>query len=355
MENVLLPFLYTSGTTILVIGFFTILLVKNPEKVEKWAAILNKMLSGLGGLFKSAHKRYVKHDLQSRINSFTRSVSKAAPFLEDAKIVVEWTETNQDKKAFLTNGEVILRLRRQDPEDLNFVHGAYWSVATRLLPKVKRYISASQRQALDLYVTTKIIEKEKYNIIDYFLEHYLHPYLEDPTSTISQFYHQFDKIDRYGVFYPVLLQELYFLSMKVFGRPKEDKIIVEVTRLIEFLEKVATRNVGEETKLEFTGEYCRFAIVIIGKAYKMSQEGTRLYIDFIKKYVLPQRVETIYLLGKYEYREFINEVCEHLDVSCKPYATHHYVGELQANGKKRQEEQYLVVLRTSDAQVYQGS
>jgi len=354
MEEVLIALLYTGGSTMVVIAIVVSVLVKNPEKVEKWAAILNKILSGVGGVFRSAHKRYVKHDLQSRINSFIKNETKTAPFLEDTRVVVEWVDSNQDKKGFLENGNVILRLRREDPEDLNFVHGTYWSVATRLIPKVKRYVSPSQRQALDLYVTASIIEKEKYQVIEYFLEHYLHPYMEDTNSKISKLYHQFDKIDKYGVFYPILLQELYFLSMKVYGSPKDDNIIVEVTRLVDFLERVATRKIGEEIKLDFTGTYCRFAIVIIGKAHRISLEGTDPYIDYIKGKVLPQKVETIYLLGKYEYHEFIDEVCDYLDVKCERYATYRYTGELSANGEVYKEEEYLVVLRTSDVTVYQG-
>lgn len=269
-------------------------------------------------------------------------------------MLIEWVDTRQDKKAFFENNRVILRLRREDPEDLNFVHGVYWTVATCLMPKVKRYISPSQRQALDLYVSTKLIDKEKMQVMEQFLEHYLHPYLDDTASTISRIYDQFHLIDTYGVFYPVLLQELYFLSLKVYGGPRDDSIIVEVTRLIEFLERVATRNVGENIPLDFTGELCRFAIVIIGRTYKMALEGTEVYINYIKSKTLPKKVETIYLLGKYENRDFIDQVCEHLNVSCEPYTTHHYTGEISVNGEKHKEEQYLVVLRTSDAAVYQA-
>ncbi len=97
--------------------------------------------------------------------------------------------------------------------------------------------------------------------------------MDDNSGKIRRFYDQFNTIDNYGVFYPVLLQELYFLSMKVFGGPKDDKIITEVTNLIDFLEKVASRNIGEEIPLDFTGEYCRFVIVIIGKAIRCLLKG----------------------------------------------------------------------------------
>src|SRR5690606_6966345 len=101
-------------------------IVLNPEKLEKWASIFNKILSNFGGIFKSAHRRYVKHDLQSRINSFTKRVSKSAPYFENTQVAIEFVDVHQDRKAFLAEGKAIIRLRRDDPDDLNFVHGSYW-------------------------------------------------------------------------------------------------------------------------------------------------------------------------------------------------------------------------------------
>lgn len=68
MDELLVGVLSSGGVAL----FLAVLLVMNPEKVERWAALLNKGLSKLGWIFKSAHKRYVKHDLQARINSFTK-------------------------------------------------------------------------------------------------------------------------------------------------------------------------------------------------------------------------------------------------------------------------------------------
>ena len=55
-------------------------------------------------------------------------------------------------------------------------------------------------------------------------------------------------MDESGLFYEILLQELAFLGNKVFLGPKHknSKIIVEVTKAIDFLERVAVRTVGEE-------------------------------------------------------------------------------------------------------------
>lgn len=355
MDEVLLFLLKNTIPPIVLVAFFIGIVLYNPEKVEKWGSLANKFLSYINsrfsGVFTQAHKRYVKYDLQSRLNDFTKNVSKSAPYFEDTKISIEWVE-EIDKPKFITNNKPILRLSRHDPHDLNFVKGAYWTVSTKLLPRVKRYISAYQKEALDLYVTTKVIKQEKEKVIEYFLDIYLDPGLERSQGKVRSFYEQLGKIDEYGIFYPILLQELHFLSHKVYGKPKNDDLIVEVNRLVHHLEKIAIRNVGDDkTDLNFSGELCKFAIVIVGKSYKMDQ--TKLYIDFIEKFLIPSKFETIYVLGRYEYREFIDEIGQNFLDLYDVYKKHDYIGDLRRkNGDKVRENQHLVVLRASNLEIY---
>lgn len=342
-----------------IVVIFVVLIALNPEKLEVWASIVNKMLSGFGGAFKSAHRRYVKHDLQGRINSFTKQVSKSAPYFENTQVVIEFVDVQQDKKAFLTEGKTIIRLRRDDPDDLNFVHGSYWAVATCLLPKVKRYISPSQRQALDLYVTQSIIKRQKVHVIEHFLEQYLHPgfngKMEGSQEKVQRLFEQFSKIDKYGVFYPLFLQELYFLSQKVYGGPKKEQIISEASRLVDFLERVSGRLIGQEMELEFRGEYCRFAIVIVGKSFKVESDEHQVYINYIQKIKSTHNLETIYVLGKQENQRFIDEVCGQLSSEFEIYKKHKYEGELSTQNGKVRQKGYLVVVRCLGVELYQSA
>lgn len=267
MSNIIIAFLlgtFGSGAAIAILIFL------NPNKVEQWGSIIGYSLSKLGGVFNSLHKTAVKLDLQGYINDYVSEFSKDLPFLESKKVKVEFVDQTISRKSFLEDGAVVLRLRKDDPDELNFVHGAYLFVSTSLLFKVKRYISQSQRDALDLYITTRIIEKEKPSIRDHFLEEYLHPNLKDSKSERSINYKNMSIIDDGGLFHAVFLEELEFLGSKVFGNSKDDRIISEVRGLMEFLVKVTQRKVGQEdTDLNFKREFCRSAILIVGKATKI--------------------------------------------------------------------------------------
>jgi hypothetical protein len=281
-------------------------------------------------------------------------LSKDAPFLASTKIKVQWTDDTVNRKSFLENDEVILRLRRNDPEDINFVNGAYLFVSTSLLHKAKRYIAPSQRQAIDLYVTTKLIEKEKSTVVGYFLDEYLHKELVDTNAKITELFDKFSKIDRGALFYPVFLQELDFLGDKVFGQRQDDQIIVEVANLVDFLEPVASRSVGEETDLNFEKHYCKFAIVIVGKPKKLTASGD-VYIDFIQKSLVPRKIETIYIIGMWENKPILGHVCQAFSDKYEIFKTKKSKVTLRYNDHEELRDQYLVVLRLRGVSVFQPS
>ncbi len=307
VQTIIIVLLSSFGTGTL-FGIFVFL---NIEKVEKWLAFIGY---AIGKIIKSANKKSVKLDLQGCINDYVKSVSKITPTLETQKIKIELVDENTKITSIMSDGTVILRLRKDDPFDLNFVHGAYLFVSTSLLFRVKRYISQSQRESLDLYVTTRIIEKEKFDVMGYFLDEYLHPRLKDAKSPRAIYYNQLSIIDQGGLFYSVLLEELHILGSKVFGKRQDDKIISEVDGLVAFLEKVSNRVVGdEEVDLNYKREYCRSAIMIVGKKARLIKEEKVPYVKYIREALFKDKVETIYVLGSLENKNIISDVCD--DVS----------------------------------------
>ncbi len=338
------------GTAALIV--IALVFYLNPDKFEKWLSQIYKGLSKLGGFFRGAQKAYVKYDIQGRINEFRGKVSDKAPYFEDIKIAVEWTDVTANEQQFLDKGRAILRLKRDDPEDLNFVHGAYWAVSNLLLPRVKKHISSSQRQSLDLYVTSEIIRTEKFAVLEHFRAQYLDKKV-GADGKIRELFQKYDSIDKYGLFYPILLQELYFLGFRVYVSAKPDSIHVEVTRLIAFLESVASRKVGEEVPLDYLGEYCRFAVVIVGKGEKLSYEGTEPYLKYINIKLRPKRVHTLYVLGKEDYHVLIDEVCKDLYQDYEIFKSYRYEGMVASRDgdAKFKLKQYLVVLRSLDDDV----
>lgn len=345
------------GTGVPIVVLIYLLLF--PEKIEIWSSLLWKAASNIKRFATFAHKRYVKHDLQGRVNEFTRGLSKEAPYLAGKQVKVQWAEPpDVNREGFLRDGQVIVRLRRDDPQETNFVHAAYLVVSTSLLYKLKRYMSPSQGHAVDLKVTTDLLRVEKPSTVGLFLEEYLHPKTTKPGSKIPQLLDVFEAIDEGGLFYQILLQELEFMGDKVFlgAKHKNNKIVVEVTSAIQFLETVATRNVGEEVPLYFDGDYCCFPIVIMGKRAKMTPSG-EVYTAYIQKNLIPKRIETLYIVGTSENKNVIDSVCESVAEVFEKHRTHESkitlrYKEGEEEERREQREQYLAILRRKGAGVF---
>lgn len=326
-------------------GVVLLIVFLNPDKTEKWASLFWKVLAGCGRLFRGAHRRYVKHDLQSRVNEFVSSLKRSAPALATDRLALEYVDPDLNRKAFLDGGRAVIRLKRDDPEDLNFVHGAYLFTSQCLLEKPKRYLAPSQREALDLFVCGKLIEAQKSSVRSIYIDEYLHPRTRNPKSAISKYLDSFESIEEGRLFFPVLLQELEFLGERVFGGRKDSRINVEVKSLISFLRRVAERVVGEEMELEFEGQYCRFGIVIVGRAEVISL-SIQPYVNFIRRELVPRDAESIYVLGDSRHRESIDRIA--VEFASGYERIRHRLARRKirfGDGSEESVDQYLVVLR----------
>lgn len=326
----------------------------DPERFDKWRALV---LGWLSKIFKFLRKRFVQYDLQGRINTFVKALKDEAPYLTDERVKVEWIDENTDRQSLLREGGVILRLREKDEAERNFVHGAYLFVSRSLLFKAKRYISKTHRESIDLFVTTRLLEREKPSVVAMFLEDYLHPKTESPESKVVENFDCFDRLDKAGYFYPVFLQELDFLGDKVFGGKKDQLIFEEVNGLVTFLDSLSAKPLGidAEQGLEYCKNYCRFAVVIVGKPHNVAT-GEQVWIRYILNKLLPTGLETLYLLGAQSNKELIDNVVSGLEQYFEPWAASEADVLLKNRDQKRvRRDRYLVVLRRIGTHVFQPS
>ena len=325
----------------------------DPERFDKWRALIVGWLSRIFGFFR---KKYVQYDLQGRINTFVKQLKETAPYLADERVKLEWVDQATDRESLLREGGVILRLREKDDAERNFVHGAFMFVSRSLLFKTKRYISKTHRESIDLFVTTKLLEREKPSVVAMFLEDYLHPKTEAPDSKIVETFDSFDRLDKAGYFYPVFLQELSFLGDKVFGRRRDQKILKEVHGLVGFLDSLSQKPVGVDAEkgLDYCQDYCRFAVVIIGKPYNVAS-GETVWIRFILNKLMPKGVETLYLLGARANTDLIDAVAAGLKEHFEIWTSSQTKVQLRGSMGRMRRDRYLIVLRRIGAHVFHAS
>ena len=361
--DTLLPLLRQLGVTVpwmLLLGGGLVLFFY-PDKIEQWSALLwkawSKILRLLGFAFNYAQKQYVKHDLQSRVNAFVRRFDREVPTGSGRKCRVEWVDPATPRKSFIANDRVVLCLRREDPEDHNFIHGAYLFVSSCLVLKAKRYVSPSFREALDLFMCSKLLKRERPELVGVFVDEYLHPKTDSKTSRVGEHVDDFAIIDDAGLFSPTVVQELEYLGNKVFGNRNDARIMADVSGLVALMKSFGLREVGvDEAETDFNGSYCRFGIVIVGKPLKLRSQSFGPYVNYIRKHLVPSGVETIYLLSRSQNKAYVNGIRERLEPEFEGVRTVTFKGILRhRNSGSEKATLYLAIVRKLGVGIVQPS
>lgn len=334
------------------VGLFGVLLyfIKNPEKFEAFIAFLSKTFMYFK---KSLERNYVKYDVQSKVNSYVKNISTKVFHLDVTGVIIEWIKPDEIKKEdYIKDGQLIVRLHKSDDQNQNIVNASIAFISQTFLKKAKIYIAKYQREALDLYVTYDFLKNEHREILDVFVQNFMRQKMNN--DKIALLFEKYDIINRSGVFYTIFVQELVFLGEKIFAHRRDyNKIYDEVKALVIFLSNYAQRKLQEDISTDFVGEYCKFAIRIIGKQSKVKNEGERIYIKNIES-IIPNN-ETLYLTGSLKNKEFIKSLVEH----CKDNIGYSILFEKQYNAEINDKEgnthileSFLIVLRRNNIKIY---
>ncbi len=338
---------YGSVSILIFIIFY---LVFYPEKAEKLSVLLYKIIYTI---FKLGEKQIVTHDIQARVNEFSKTLNKEIANIEPVGIKIQWISDTQTPQQFFDRNKLVVRMRHHDSQDKNFINASMVFVSSAFLRKSKKYMSKSQKESIDLYVGKKLFEMEKPQIADQFFEDFFS--METISNeTIMSLIEKYEIIDKVGLFFPILVQELTFFGEKIFYKLKTSDIIEEISAFIDFLKNYAEREIGERrVKKNFTGNYCRCGIVIIGEKFKIGL--CEPYVSYIKN-VINDKIENIYLIGPATkeninfIKNIIEEVQSKLDVY--KYVDKKFKSKIKIKKERKEVNTYLVVLRSKEVKRY---
>lgn len=333
----------TFATTGVFVYFLT-----HPEKVEKWLSMFWWLVSRL---WKGAEYLAIKNEVQGKINSFVKNL-EAYSAVSFPRVSIKWV-AKENEEIVWEDGEVIIVMRDREHRNKNFVHAAYFFTSEVLLKKSKRHLSKNQKLSLDLFATKRILERESAAAVEQFMNDYFIPNLEK-NQDIKGFIQKYQHIDRMGIFFPVLIQELSYLGNKVFLTNPTAEIIAEVKSLIDFLEKFSEREVGDtKTPDTFIGKYTRCAIKIVASHWTREKGDITSSKERILK-ALKSGLENVYVVGsdKKENKEFVENVVgavceENNQVEIKK--EYSFKNELKFNGALRRVDSCLIYIHNPSA------
>lgn len=324
---------------------------KHPETFERWLVIIARIVAKV---WKGASYFAIKHDLQSKINSFVSNINlnSSANF---PGISIKWS--GKDKEELIwEDGKIVLVMRDRNNQSKNLVHAAYFFTSEVLLRKSKNHLSKTQKLSIDLFATQKILEMESSTLVEQFMKDYFSPEVER-SDDLRNFIKQYVSVDKVGLFFPILVQELAYLGNKIFLDKPNTEVIKEVKSLISFLEDFSKRNVGDMQVADtFTGKYMRSAIKIVASRSVREKGDVASHKERVSE-CFRNGFENIYMIGSGEFmnKMFMNKVLraiikDHPEAeSVKKYS---FRGMIYKNGISKNVDTYLIHLRNSDAVRY---
>ncbi len=350
LVNLISYFLTAVGSGVVGGAVIVFIIFYFPEKSEKWGSILFRLIYAVA---KRGQKKIVALDIQGKVNEYVKSLQKESSNLALKGVSIQWVPEGEVPTSFYMENRLVIRMRHHSDQDKNLVYAMMVFISRVLLSKAKRYLSPSQKESLDLYVGRKLLQKEQPQLIERFFEDYFSPRALS-SKKIMDLLENYGIIDKVGLFFPVLVQELTFLGEKVFYKRKSENIVVEVTNFIDFLKQYAKRETGsDETPTGFEGLYCRCGIVIVAKYVKRTIGDCTPYVNYVRE-LIRRRFENIYLIGSAsaENQRFINLISDEVqkDLGLVYYKSKNYEAKIMAGGVRRRVDSYLVLLRSPDVE-----
>lgn len=349
--KILFPAGISAIGTVILITFFIVFF---PEKIEKWQSIIWGWIEKLGLLYKHASKAKIKHSIQGIVANFAQSIGTELPEFTPPILKLEFFDGPIDRKAFIDQGKAYIRLRRDDPHNENIVSGCMLYISDILLKKSNRYLSPTQKTSVQLYVGFKMLSTQEEEVYDVFIDRWLYPGIEKSNAKIGDYFERFKFIDEKKYFIPIFLQEIVYMGEKVFSKRRDNSIVKEFDDALKFLEIYANRRIGELiVDKSFSGQVCRFAIMIVGISTNVDKERFDIYLNHIQKTLIVCGVETIYLIGPSKYKYFIDKIAKRVKTEFNnPFSRDYDVTLLDKNDNAVPVKNYVSVLRKKQRERY---
>jgi hypothetical protein len=227
---------------------------------------------------------------------YAAKLAAQTPGADIVAVDLEFIKDGKPPEAFYRDGDLIIRMQDSGHKDENLMRAAEMYVSEILLPRSKAHMSGPQQRSLDIFVTEDLLKEESPPAHALYTSKVLAPAIES-NERIGGLLKDYDLIHYAGYFYPILLQELAFLSEQRITKKDLNEFRSEVYELIEFFGRLARREEGSDAaELSFLGHYSRCNITIVAKAEKAEEGLVGPWVKWLKSNA--GRFDTVYLIAR---------------------------------------------------------
>ena len=217
---------------------------------------------------------------------------------------VEWVDENETSESFLTDNQIIVYVHSYKDESKQVI-GILHSYCTKgFATKAKVYMPTSVCKSSDLIITQKLAQCAGHNIYDYFNREYIPEILKQDKTYVAVF-EKLRKVDKDGLFLPVLLNEIDKYANKLYPSAPSNEIMGIIVRFMDFIYEVVVRDPGELVNLTFCEDEIKVKILL---AISDSAHGIDKAVQDAEIAIQHRSVNTIYILATGSKIDFAKDI-----------------------------------------------
>ena len=280
------------------LAFLLIYFLTHPDKVEKWGGIISKLFSSIS---RRAERRAVGLEIQSEIKSYVNNYNNKNVLKYD--LVFKWVH-DEETSSYLKDDSVVIIMQHHTNNARNFLNALMQYTKHALLPSIRDEIPSPVMDAVELMVQENIIREKKPDILHAFKNEIV------PTKTIDDstksVFEQLKIVNQLGWFDHIFLNEIQHVGARLHELDDERKQI-ELENFLKFLNDVAKRQHGSETKLDFFGSVFHINIMLVARTLNRILANVDAYVDRANLFAGTQ-IDSLYVASSGPNISFTNNV-----------------------------------------------
>ena len=241
-----------------------------------------------------AEKKYIENDISSRINLARRKMPFGKEYLPKA-IKVEWFENMKGETSYIKENEIVVRLDPAESQQKNIVLLTDSLVKQTSLIGIRHILNEPLELSIDLNLIKNLLQEiGDRRVLDWFFRNKYQPSV-DKSQEIKEWNGKIVEIDERGLFTRLLLVELDDYSKRIMGKPASEEMLREITGLVDFLYKIATKAYGQDVPLDCTSRNIKIGVILVGETSKILFEGVGPYLRAFA-YKMNKQMTSIYVI-----------------------------------------------------------
>lgn len=247
------------------------------------------------------HPRKRKKAFEKRLNltidsAKTKFNEVAPPYMKKFipyDLKVEWVDEKETMETITRDKQIIVYVPTYKNELSQAVGVLHSFCSHGFATKAKVYMPKDASKASDLVMTQKLTQYAGHNIYDYFNREYL-PQLLKSENTLRKVFEMLQKVDRDGLFIPVLLNEIDKYSNKLYPAVPSEETARIIIHFMDFIYKIVVRAPGEIVPLLFCEDEIKIKIVLAVSDFSYNIDTP---VHDAERAIQEQQVNTVYVLA----------------------------------------------------------